>query len=120
MEELIAKIILGTSLTGIGAILIRKIPLLKEPAFQQIDILEGKNIFLKIKDKILTFKIFSSPELFLQKILSKVRVFTLRFEKKIEDQLKNLREKAKEKNNLGKDDYWDEVKKKKEGEDKKF
>lgn len=119
MEELIAKIILGTSLTGIGAILIRKIPLLKEAAFQQVEILDEKSIFSKLKDKILSFKIFSSPELFLQKILSKIRVFTLRFEKKVEDQLKNLREKAKEKNNLGKDNYWDEVKKKKQEEEER-
>jgi hypothetical protein len=120
MEELIAKIILGTSLTGIGAILIRKIPLLKEVSFQQVEIIDGKSIFSKIKDRILDFKIFSSPEIFLQKILSKIRIFTLKFERKLEDQLKNLRQKAKEKNNLENDNYWDEVKKKKEGEDNKI
>jgi len=120
MEELIAQIILGTSLTGIGVILVRKIPLLKEMDFHQIEVLDEKNVFLKLKDKILSLKIFSSPEIFLQKFLSKIRVFTLRFEKKVEDQLKDLREKAKEKNNLEKDNYWDEVKKKKEEENKKI
>jgi hypothetical protein len=119
MAELIATIILGASITGMGTILVRKIPLLKETDFRQVEILEGKNIFLKVKNKILGFKIFSSPEVFLQKILSKVRVFTLRFEKKVEDQLKNLREKAKEKNNFGKDNYWDEIKKNKEEDIKK-
>ena len=120
MEELIAKIILGLSAAVIGIILIRKIPLLKEVSFQQIEISEEKNIFSKTKDKFLGFKIFSCPEIFLQKILSKTRIFAMRFEKRVEDQLKNLRQKEKEKNNMGKDDYWDEIKKKKEEESQKI
>ena len=118
MAELIAKIILGASFIGIGSLFVKKIPLLKEANFYKIEPLEQKNILSKAKEKILSFKLFSSPEIFLQKILSKVKIFTLRFERKVEDQLKNLREKAKEKNNFRKEDYWDEIKKKKE-EDKK-
>ena len=55
-------------------------------------------------------------EILLQKILSKVRVFTLRTENKISDWLEFLRTRAKKNNtnNVKDDKYWEKLEEKKE------
>jgi hypothetical protein len=93
MAGLIAKIVLGGSLIGIGTILIRKIPILIEIPEEEIEKFDWKIFFLKPFNWIKDLKIFSS-DLFLQKILSKVR--------------------KKDRKN---DNYWEELKKVKNQKD---
>jgi len=123
MIELIATIILVGSLLGIAVILFRKIPVLvKLPDYNSSNTLVSlpvkwcKNLKEKIKN-ISVFKSFSS-EIFLQKILSKIRVLSLRVENKIASRLQKLREKALKKKNLENDNYWEELKKSTNEEDK--
>jgi len=111
--ELIATIILFGSLLGMGVLIFRKIPVLvelpevsprkkkgKAPGFFQREL-------EKIK-KINPFKSFSY-EIFLQKILSKIRILSLKTENRTFRWLQKLREKSKkEKEN---DDYWQKLKK---------
>ena len=113
MPELIAIIILLCSVVGIGVIIFRKIPVLVElpevsprKKRQKVPGFFQKGIE-KIK-KIGPFKSFSF-EIFLQKLLSKIRILTLKTDNKTSNWLQKLREKSKkEKEN---DDYWQEIKK---------
>jgi len=110
MIELISKIVLIFSLLGITVILARKIPVLvtlpvrtKKPK---------KSSFSKLKEKVLILNPlrYIPSEIFLQKFLSKVRILTLKLENKIAIWLKQLREKAKKKKEIGNDKYWEELK----------
>ena len=112
MAELFATIILFGSLLGMGTILFRKISLLSElpeaPARLNL-----KRTLLKLKEKIKIlnpFKDFSS-EVFLQKILSKIRILALKIENKIANYLQKLREKSQKKKSKENDNYWSELKK---------
>lgn len=122
MIELIAIIILCGSFLGILVISIRKIPALKNlsetgskgflPAF-----LFG----LKGKIQNIPFLKSSSLEMFLQKVLSKIRILALRIENRIACWLQSLRQRSQRKKES--DNYWDELKNqidnKKEPENKK-
>lgn len=110
MAGLIAKIFLGGSLIGIGTILIRKIPVLVEIPEEEIEKFDWKIFFLKPFNWIKDLKIFSS-KLFLQKILSRVKILTLVIERKTESKLQGLREEAKSKRDRKNDNYWEELKK---------
>lgn len=114
MIELIAVLILIGSIIGLGMILFRKIPVLVElPEIAEKPLLG--NFWQKLKEKIKNlppFKSFSS-EVFIQKLLSKIRILTLRIENKIAVELQKLREKGKKKNL---DSYWQELKKSKDKE----
>lgn len=109
MIEIIAIIILVISLFGMVIILFRKVPVLVElPEIAEKPLL--RDFCQKLKEKItnlLPLKTFSS-EIFIQKILSKIRVLTLRIENKIAGHLQKLREKAQKKKA---DNYWQELKK---------
>ena len=109
MAELFAKIILGGSLIGIGTILVRKIPILVKIPEKEIEEFDLKTLFLKFKTRIESSKIFS-PDLVSQKLLSKIRILTLRIGRKTEDQLQKIREKSKRKNDRKNDNYWEELK----------
>ena len=113
--EVAAQIILIGSLFGMGAILFRKIPILvklpkvsprkkkgKEPRFFQ----RGLE---KIK-KIGPLRSFSF-EIFLQKILSKIRILSLKTDNKTFNWLQKLREKAKKNKSKENDNYWEKLKK---------
>lgn len=121
--EIVAIIILVGSLIGIGVILFRKIPVLvKLPDYSSSNVLIFfpvkwcKNLKEKIKN-ISFFKSFSS-EIFLQKILSKIRILSLKVENKIAFWLQKLRERSLKKKNLENDNYWEELKKPTNKEDK--
>ena len=112
MVELIATIILAISLIGMSVILIRKIPILSELSPQKI---EGPGILGKLKNKVKsnrTLKTFSG-EILLQKILSKVRILTLKTDKRTSTWLRELRQKSLKKKNNFSDDYWKKIKKEK-------
>jgi len=109
MVELAAIIILFSSLLGMCLIVFRKIPALAElPEIPGGFDLKIK--ILQIKEKIKNFKYFKplSLEILLQKILSKIRILSLKAEKKTSLWLQKLREKStKKKEN---DKYWQELK----------
>lgn len=109
MVELIAVIILIGSILGMGVILFRKIPLIKKlPETARGLSFETK--VLKIKEKIKKLKYSKSPsfEILLQKVLSKIRILSLKAESKTSSWLQRLREKSmKKKEN---DKYWQKLK----------
>jgi hypothetical protein len=110
MLELIAAFILLISFLGIGIIIYNKLPRFSEMPVVEPVHLNRKNRLAKIKN-LFPFKNFSS-DIFLQKILSKIRILTLKTDNKTSNLLQRLREKAlrkkvKEKENS---DYWEKVK----------
>ena len=116
MIELIAAIILIGSALGIFLILFRKIPVLIElPKTAERPLLTDWWQRLKENIKNLPPLKLLSSEIFIQKVLSKTRILTLRIENKIANYLQKLREKAQKKHN---DSYWQELKKPKDGEGK--
>ncbi len=109
MIEFIAIIILISSLVGMGIILFRKIPLLVE--LPEVLPPKGESVSSKLRKKIKEFNPLKnfSYEVFLQKILSKIRILSLRSESKIGSWLQKLREKSQRKKEN--DNYWEEIKK---------
>jgi len=114
MDELIAKIILSGSLIGIGAIIFRKIPLLAQLSEEEVQepffIPNPLDLVKDVGGRIKGFHL----NLFLQKILSKIKIITLIIERKTEDKLRRLREESKRKREIMHDNYWEELKKAKE------
>jgi len=111
-NEIIATTILVGSLLGIGIVILRKIPVLVELPKTPAEFNLKENL-LKLKEKISTlhpFKYFSD-KIFLQKILSKIRILTLKTENKTDNWLQKLREKSQKKKFEENDNYWEEVKK---------
>lgn len=110
MLEIIIIIILITSILGIGIILFRKIPILAElPEIPE----EKISIISKLKEKIKILNPFRnfSYEIFLQKILSKIRILSLKTDIRTFNWLQKLREKIKKKKLKENDNYWQEIKK---------
>jgi len=109
MIELIATIIFFTSLVALAMIVFRKIPVLLELPETAPSQFNWKELLIKIKN-LLPFKGFSF-EVFLQKILSKIRILSLKTDSKTSSWLQKLREK-KQRKKFGEDDnYWKKVKK---------
>ena len=107
--EIAAQIILVCSLIGMGVIIFRKVPVLTE--LPEIPTTRINWLKLKEKIKILNpFKSFSY-EIFLQKILSKIRILSLRAENKTFGWLQKLRERSLRKKIEENDNYWKEIKK---------
>jgi len=118
MTELIVKIIFGGSLLGMSAILVRKIPLLKETPAIEVKTIEKQSFILRLTTWVKGLAAFSS-NLFLQKIFSKIRILTIRVEKKAEEKLQILREEAKKRVERKNDNYWEKLKKAKDEKNKK-
>ena len=110
--ELVAIIILFGSFLGMAAIISRKIPVLAElPEVPARAIRKDTLSKLKEKIKVLNpFKSFSY-EIFLQKLLSKIRILSLKTDNKTFNWLQKLREKSKRKKIKENDNYWEELKK---------
>jgi len=103
------------SFIGIGVILYRKIPdLVKLPNASPNWRIEVLPKIKKGIEKLPGAKNLDH-ELYLQKILSRVRVLTLKTESKTSHWLEKLRQRNNQKNNQKADPYWDELKKSKEG-----
>ena len=115
MVEPISKIILLSSFIGIVVILLRKIPVLVKLPEVPREIPEP--IGLKIKNRIKNLPGARSfnYELYLQKVLSKIRILTLKTENKTGSWLEKLRQKTNQKNSQKNDHYWEELKKAKNG-----
>ena len=102
------------SLLGIGFSLFKKIPSLLElsgddfPKWPIISLLKKGVKSIPGAQKF-------DYELYLEKILSKVRVLTLKTESKTGNWLVWLRQRRNGHNGHGKSEYWDELKKAKDG-----
>lgn len=106
----ISLIILIFSFFGLIFLIIRKIPalLVLAPETAAIDKI---SFFSKIKNSIKNIpglKNFS-PEVFLQKIISQIRVLSLKTDHKTAGWLKNLRQKNQKKK-LENGEYWEDLK----------
>jgi len=109
MIELIFLIILICSLVGMGLMLFQKMPLLLELPETSPPYFGWRTLFLKVKSSN-PLKGFPS-EVFLQKILSKVRILTLKTDNKTSNWLQKLRERSQKKKFSENDNYWKEIKK---------
>lgn len=111
MIVLIASIILVISFLGMLVIFWRKIPVL---ITLPPEVKTGKeSLFSRVKNRAISvrpIKAFSFEAL-LQKILSKIRVLSLKVENKTADHLHKLRKNSQKKNELGDESYWEELKK---------
>jgi len=114
MVELISFIVLLLSLAGMAVILWRKMPVLSKLPEPSGDF---RRFFAeKIKEgtkKMPVVKNFSY-ELYLQKMLSKIRVLTMKTENKTGSWLERLRQKKNQKDRTNNDNYWDNLKKAKD------
>lgn len=110
MAELIALVILILSFLGMIQIISRKIPLLA--ALPEASVKE-ESLFLKLKKKIEEINPLKnfSYEIFLQKILMKIRILILKVENQTFNWLIKLREKIQTKKIIEKDSYWEKIKK---------
>jgi hypothetical protein len=109
MIGLSALIILLLSLAGILVMVFRKIPQLLELPEAGPFIFGWRNISKRAKELKL-FRGFSF-EMLLQRILSKVRVLTLRTEHTTSNLLQKMREDSQRKKFEENDNYWKEIKK---------
>lgn len=109
MIELIALIILFVSLAGLLIMVFRKVPQLRQLPETGPIALDWRKLPGKAK-KLPLIKNFSF-DLLLQKILSKVRILTLKTEHKTSNLLQKLREDSKKKKFGEDDNYWEEIKK---------
>jgi len=107
MFEITFIIILFVGLVGVSVMLFLKIPVLVNLK------LEGPSSIQKIKQKGQGIIKSLSKERLLHKLLSQIRVWTLRTENKVTISLSNLREKSKENKVKFSSDYWKKLKKKK-------
>jgi len=107
MVKLITQIVFALSILGIGVITFRKIPILAQLEITEEKKIKKWKIFSKFKEKIKTIPF----EIFLQKILSKIRILTLKVENKTANLLQKLREKSQKKKIKEDDKYWQELKK---------
>ena len=120
MIELIATIILLGSLIGMGVILYRKIPDLKE--LKELEEEGGsKRVFGNFWLKIESSRFFK-PDIYfdstqhefenlLQKLLLKIKVLMMKIENRISGYLQKLRERAQQRKKVNEDEYWQKLKK---------
>lgn len=110
-SETIALIIFSASSLGLGGMIVGKIPTLSTlPKTIKGDRQAG--LFLRLRRgirKISPLKNFSY-EVFLQKVLTKVRILSLRTDNKTSTLLQKLRENAQKKKIREDGDYWEKIK----------
>jgi hypothetical protein len=127
MIEIIATIILICSILAIGVIVRRKIPLLLELSENLPKENGSFNSRLKQKTEELSPLKNFSYEIYLQKLISRIRILSLKTDKQTFNWLQKLRESSKKKafpsrsvdwqnqearkNKLDEDNYWEEIKK---------
>ena len=118
MAETIAFNILIVSFLGMLVIFLRKLPVLISLP-QEIGGPQESLLF-RLKDRILKIRPFRSFsfEFFLQKVLSKIRVLSLKIESKTANHLQQMREKSREQKGRENDNYWQELQKPTKKDDK--
>lgn len=120
MIELITIIILLGSLIGMGVILYRKIPDLRKLEDFKKEQISNKSI-LNPELEIEHWRFFKPDfsldstqhkfETFLQKLLSRIKVLTMKIENRISGHLQKLRERAQQRERAGEDEYWQKLRK---------
>jgi hypothetical protein len=108
-SEKISLIILILSFLGLAVFIYRKIPALA--SLQLSEEVSSPGIFSRVSallKKLPWFKDFSK-EILLHKIISKIRIVTLKADHKTFNWLKSLREKN-QKDKLENENYWEEIK----------
>lgn len=109
--EIATLVILFSSSIGLGSVVFRKLPALSALPEPLVSQKEGLAFRLKrIIKRLNPLKGFSY-ELFLQKILTKIRILSLKTESKTFTWLQKLRESAQKKKIRENDNYWEEIKK---------
>ncbi len=110
--EIIAQIILFGSTVGLGTIIFRKIPLLITLPEDIVE-KEKEPLVLRLKNRIKRNNPLRdfSYNIFLQKILTKIRILSLKTDKKTFYWIKKLREKRHRKKMRENDNYWEEIQK---------
>lgn len=110
MADFIALFILIASLSGMVSIIFRKTNVLL--TLPQV-LPQRETPFLELKGRLkkLNFLKHFSSEIFLQKIISKIRILSLKVDNFTFRLLKKLREKYQRKKLEKEDNYWEEVKK---------
>jgi hypothetical protein len=114
MANLIALVVFLFSFAGLFFIIFKKLPVLAKTHISSGDVVHVAIADFKNKIKDALNPIDLDYELYLQKILSKVRVLTLKTENKTANWLEALRQRSK-RNKESSKDYWEELKKAKEG-----
>lgn len=120
MLELVAIIILFSSLMGMSVIIIKKIPVLSSLSLPEQ--VESLPFWQKIKNKISDIPWLKnfSLEKFLQKRLSKLKILVLKTESKIEKYLQQLRKRSRDQKENTSDSYWQKLKEAKNDPEEKF
>jgi len=111
--EHIAQIILIFSFLGMAVLVFRKIPTLVESSDIPAKREPGVNFLKGLKERIKNSRHFKADffEILLQRILSKIRILSLKIENKMADWLKRLRDRSQEKKIKKEDNFWEELKK---------
>lgn len=108
--DLISLIVLVLSFSGLAALALRKVPELKEMPEPEM-VFFKKELRKKIKDK--TKEVLKERsnilESFLHKLLSRIRILSLKVDKKVSDWIVKLRTRSVERTK-GLDTYWKEIK----------
>ena len=111
MINLIAFIIFLIGLGGMGIIITRSAPRLAKLTLAETKIGLADRIKSSIQNNGAVKRL--SFDILLQKLLSKIRVLTLRTEHKTGAMLQQLRQKSLEKKKKLADDYWQKIRRKK-------
>ena len=108
----IFEIILIGSSIGLNTIIFKKIPVLSTLSETEVkeDKESSRTRLIKRVGKLNPFKDFSNEE-FLQKILTKVRILSVKTDNKTSNWLKKLKKNSQRKKIKEDDNYWDEIKK---------
>ena len=111
--ELTFQILLILSSLAMLGLVFKKLPVLAGLPIVQKKKFVWQPVFLKLKEKIksLPFLKNFSFEMFLQKVLSRIRVLTMKTENKTFTWLSQLRKRAQKNYDKENDTYWEEVKK---------
>lgn len=106
----IFKIILVFSSIGLGGIIFKKIPALSALSEKELKEEVRKSELMERLRKVKIFRNFSY-EKFLQKLLTKVRILSLKTDNKTSNWLKKLKDNTQRKKIMKDDNYWDEIRK---------
>ena len=108
--KLAAEIIFIGSFIGLVGMVFRKIPVLSELSEKEI---KGKGNKVKLAERLEKINVFRkvSYENFLKKLLTKVRILSLKTDNKTSGWLKKIKDNNQRKKIMEDDNYWDEVKK---------
>ena len=110
--DLIIFFVFIASFLGIIFLVFRKIAVLSGLP-ENLETLPKEKFSLRLTDKIrnIPFLRSFSFDIFLQKILSKIRILSLKTENKTFNLLQKLRKKSQENRFEKEDNYWEEIKK---------